>query len=115
MARVQVLALGCWERFMKMSFITTCALLLIGCASTQPKASLSAEQATKLAILLANAKAEAVYQRQPFHDGKTARFESGGWTWEELATGDIKAEVEIAADGSTNHVSLNLLSEIAVP
>ena len=135
-ARVQVWALGCLKCFMRMPFLVICAFLFIGCASSQPKDSLSAQQATRLAIQLANTKAEAAYQRQPFHDGETARFESGGWAcvagayqrqlfhddktcresgvwvWEELAPGDIEAEVEIAADGSTNRVSLNLLSDV---
>ena len=98
---------------MKMLSVIVFGIVLVGCASSQPRASLSAEQATRLAIQLANAKAEATYHRQPFHDGRTATFESGHWVWRELATGDLEAMVEIAADSSTNSVSLNLLSNIA--
>jgi len=98
---------------MKTLLVIASGVILVGCASSQPKASLSADQATKLAIQLANAKAEATYHRQPFHDGQTATFESGHWVWRELTTGDLEATVEIAADSLTNSVSLNLLSNIA--
>jgi len=98
---------------MKTLLVIVSGVILVGCASSQPRASLSAEQATTLAIQLANAKAEATYHRRPFHDGQTATFESGHWAWRELATGDLEATVEIAADSSTNSVGLNLLSNIA--
>jgi hypothetical protein len=75
--------------------------------------ALSANQAARLAIQLANAKAEATYQRQPFHDGQPATFVSGHWVWRELAPGDFEATVELSADGSTNSVAINILSNFA--
>jgi len=98
---------------MKTLLLIVFGVILVGCTSSQPRASLSAEQATSLAVQLANAKAGATYHREPFHDGQTATFESGHWVWRELTTGDLEATVEIAADSSTNSVSLNLLSNIA--
>jgi hypothetical protein len=59
---------------------------------------------------LANDKASAICHRQPFHDGGPAAFESGHWIWRELAPGDIEATVRLAADGSTNSVAINMLS-----
>jgi hypothetical protein len=97
---------------MKMASVIVVAVLLVGCERSQPRASLSAGQATRLAIELANARAEATYHRQPFQDGRPARFESGRWFWSALAPGDLEATVELAADGSTNHVTLDLLSNV---
>ena len=93
---------------MKMPSIVIFGLFLAGCASPQPRVALTVEQATKLAMQLANAKSEALWHIQPFRDGQPARFESEHWTWYKLA-GDIEAKVEIAADGSTNKVSVAAL------
>ena len=84
--------------------------MLIGCESSRQSASLTAEQAKTLAMRLANDKASAIYHRQLFHDGQPATFESDHWVWRELAPGDIEATVKLAADGSTNSVAINLLS-----
>jgi hypothetical protein len=97
---------------MKLSCVIVFGIFLVGCASSQPKTSLSAGQATRLAIQAANTKAEGVFQCQPFHDGQTARLESGHWVWRELVPGDYEAEVEIAADGSIINVDVNLLSDL---
>jgi hypothetical protein len=97
---------------MKTPFVIALGAVLVGCASSPPKTSLSAEQATTLAIQLANAKAQAMYHRQPFGDGQPAALESGHWVWRQLAPGDLEAEVELAADSSTNAVSLFILSDI---
>ena len=75
--------------------------------------ALSANQAARLAIQLANTKAQATYQRQPFHDGQPASFVAGHWVWRELAPGDFEATVELSADGSTNSVAINILSNFA--
>jgi hypothetical protein len=88
-------------------------LLLVGCTSTRPSASLTKEQAKAVAMRLANDKASTICHRQPFHDGQSATFVSGHWIWRELAPGDIEATVELAADGSTNSVAINILSEIS--
>ena len=74
-------------------------------------ASLTADEAKTLAIRLANEKASATWHRQPFHDGQPATFVSDRWVWYQLAPGDVEATVELAADGSTNSVAINILSE----
>ena len=105
-------ALGCIERFMKISAVIICAFLLVGCASSPQSASLTAEQAKTLAMRLANDKAATVYHCQPFRDGQPAHFVAGHWVWTDLqgfGRGDIQATVELAADGSTHTVDLKLL------
>lgn len=97
---------------MKMPCVIVLGAILVGCESPQPRALLSADQATRIAVQLANAKSQEMYHRQPFRRGQPARFESGCWLWRAFAAGDLEAAVELAADGSTNHVSLNLLSNI---
>jgi hypothetical protein len=99
---------------MKTSLIAVLGFMLIGCESSRQSVSLTAEQAKTVAMRLANDKASTIYHRQPFHDGQPAAFVSGRWVWRELAPGDIEATVELAADGSTNSVVINILSETAV-
>jgi hypothetical protein len=98
---------------MKTSLIAVLGFILIGCESSRQSGLLTAEQAKTLAVRLANDKASTIYHRQPFHDGVPATFESGRWVWRELAPGDIEATVKLAADGSTNNVALNILSNIS--
>ena len=95
---------------MKIASFIFVALLLAGCTSTQPSASLTAEQAKTLAMQLANAKASTIYHRQPFHDGQPASFVSGHWIWTAKGSGDVEAKVELSADGSTNSVAVYLLT-----
>jgi hypothetical protein len=105
-------SLGGFERFMKTSCIIILTLLLVGCASTRQKASLTAEQAKMVAIQLANDRASTLYHSQPFRGSQPARFEAGHWVWvgrQGYGHGDIEALVELAADGSTNSVYLKLL------
>lgn len=97
---------------MKTSGIIIFAFLLVGCASTHQSASLTAVQAQIVALRLANDKASTFYHRQPFHDGQPARFVADHWVWTDkqaFGRGDLEATVELAADGSTNNVDLNLL------
>ena len=94
---------------MKTSMIVVLGFMLIGCESSRQNASLTADQAKAVAISLANEKAAATYHSQPFHDGQPPSFVAGHWTWRQLGTGDIEATVELAADGSTNSVTLNQL------
>jgi hypothetical protein len=104
--------LAFYERFMKTPCIIIFTLLLVGCASTQKSASLNAEQAGIVAMRLANDKASTLYHCQPFRDGQSARLVAGRWIWIEqqgLGHGDIQATVEIAANGSTPDVKLQLL------
>jgi hypothetical protein len=102
---------------MKITGIILFALLLVGCISTHQTASLTADQAKAVAIRLANEKAATTYHSQPFHDGQPPSFAAGHWTWRQLGTGDIEATVELAADGSTNSVTLNQLvdKEVILP
>ena len=98
--------------FMKTSRIILFSLLLVGCTSTHQTALLTADQAKEVALNLANEKAGATYHIQAFHDGQPPSFVAGHWTWRQLGTGDIEATVELAADGSTNSVTLNQLVNI---
>ena len=95
---------------MKISPIIILAFLIVGCVSSRQDALLNAEQAGLVAIKLANDKAATIYHRQPFHGGQPAGFVAGHWIWRQLTTGDFEATVELAADGSTNSVVLNLLT-----
>ncbi|MGB7746912.1 MAG: hypothetical protein WBN75_06455 [Verrucomicrobiia bacterium] len=99
-----------YEHFMKTPCIIISVFLLIGCTAVHQNASLTADQAKTAAIQLANDKASTLYHCQPFRDGQPATFESDHWVWRELAPGDIEATVKLAADGSTNSVAINLLS-----
>jgi hypothetical protein len=96
---------------MKTSWISIFTLLLVGWASTRQSTLLNAEQAKSVAIHLANDKTAILYHRKPFQDGQPAQFVSGRWVWVGLqgfGRDDIQATVELAADGSTNNVDLQL-------
>jgi hypothetical protein len=96
---------------MKTSCSIIFAFLLAGCASTYQSASLDGNQAASVALRLANDKASRLYRHQPFADGQPAQFVAGHWLWVErqgFGRGDIQATVELAADGSTNNVDLQL-------
>jgi hypothetical protein len=97
---------------MKTFSIIVFALILVGCTRTHQSASLTAEQAKTVATRLASDKALTVYHCQPFRDGEPARFVVDHWVWighQGYGHGDIMATVELAADGSTNSVDLQLL------
>jgi hypothetical protein len=109
--------LACYERFMKIPCIIIFGLFLAGCANTHQSSSLTAEQAKTVAIRLANDKASSLYHRQPFRDGQSAQFVAGHWLWVEqqgFGRGDFQVTVELAADGSTNNVDLQLLDNQAI-
>ena len=98
---------------------TTCviilALLLAGCTSSPPKVALTADQATALAIELANARADSLYHVRPFQDGPLARFLDERWTWTDRRGAghqDVQVNVELAADGSTNCVDLKVFDSM---
>jgi len=91
------------------------ALLLAGCASSPPKAKLTAEQATSLAVQLANDKAVELYHVQPFCDVQPARFTDGRWVWTDrcgVGHQDVQVTVALAADGSTNAVDLKVFDSM---
>jgi len=96
---------------MKTSPILVLAFILAGCESSRQSASLTTEQATTIAMRLANDKASTLYQHQPFVAGQPAQFVAGHWLWvsrQGFGSGDIQAAVELAKDGSTNRVDLQL-------
>ena len=96
---------------MKRSIILLFAFTLAGCRSLPPAGSLTPVAASALSVQLANAKAEVLYSHQPFQGGQPAEFEAGHWAWSEkcgFGTGDIRAVVDLAADGSTNNVSIEM-------
>ena len=87
-------------------------LLLFGCTSTKPEASLTVEQATKIARQLANDKAAALYHWQPFLGSQPARLVANQWVWTEhqgFGYGDIQAEVKLAPDGTAKKVEIQIL------
>ena len=101
---------------MKTSLIVILAFVLVGCESSQRSASLTTEQATTIAMRLANDKASTLYQHQPFVAGQPAQFVAGHWLWvarQGFGHGDIQARVELAMDGSTNHVDLQIFDSQA--
>jgi hypothetical protein len=96
---------------MKTSLVVFLAFILVGCESSRQSASLTTEQATTTAMRLANDKASTLYQHQPFVAGQPAQFVAGHWLWvarQGFGHGDIQATVELAMDGSTNNVELQL-------
>jgi hypothetical protein len=91
------------------------ALLLAGCASTHHGTALTADQAKTLALQLANDKAFSLYHCRPFTGGEPAQLVAGHWVWstrQGLGHGDIEAQIEFAADGSTNQVDCKVLVNI---
>jgi len=87
------------------------SFLFVGCSTSRQGASLTAVQANTLAMRLANDEASTLYHCEPFQDGQPARFEAGHWTWtamEGVGHNDLEATVELAVDGSSNHVDLKV-------
>jgi hypothetical protein len=96
---------------MKISLILILGFILVGCESSRQSASLTTEQATTVAVRLANEKASMLYQHQPFVASQPAQFVAGHWLWiarQGFGGGDVQARVELGADGSTNSVDLQL-------
>ena len=97
--------------FMKTSLILVLAFIFVGCESSRQSASLTADQAKALVMRLANDKVATLYHSQPFVAGQPAQFVAGHWLWvarQGFGHGDIQATVELALDGSTNKVDLQL-------
>lgn len=75
-------------------------------------AALTLEQATALARRLANERAQARYQCQPFRGGPSARHEGECWTWSDrkgYGQGDIETKVFFDINGSAPKVEVYLL------
>jgi len=99
---------------MRTSFPLLVALLFAGCTSSQKNAPLTAVQAQTLAMGLANDKADTLFHRRPFQDGQPAQLDSGRWLWTDSRGAGLlyfRARVELAADGSTNSVDVELLDD----
>jgi hypothetical protein len=97
---------------MRPSCIIIFSFLLVGCAKSRHSASLTAVQAKTVATRLANDQASKLYHCEPFRDDHPARFEAGHWIWtarEGVGHNDMEATVELAVDGSTNRIEVNLL------
>jgi len=96
---------------MKTSLILVFAFIFVGCESSRQSASLTADQAKTLAMRLANDKVATLYHSRPFVAGQPAQIVAGHWLWgarQGFGRGDIQATVEVAMDGSTNHVDLQV-------
>ena len=95
---------------MKTLYLIPLALALLGCSSSTPRPStLTSDQAGVLAQQLANEKAQALFNCQPFHNGPPAQFVQGHWAWHDLrgkGSGDIEATVEFATDGGKPNVNV---------
>ncbi len=99
--------------FMKTSLILVLASVFVGCESSRQSASLTADQAKTLAMRLANDNVATLYHSRPFVAGQPAQFVAGHWLWvaqQGFGHGDIEATVELAANGSTNSVDIQVLS-----
>ena len=76
---------------------------------------MTSDEAGSLAEHLANEKAQALYNRQPFRNGPPARFVRDHWTWHHLqgqGLRDIEATVEFAADGAEPKVTVVRLESV---
>jgi hypothetical protein len=75
---------------------------------------LSAAQVETLALQLANERADTLFHRRPFQDSQPAQFAAGRWIWTDsrgLGLLDFRARVELAVDGSTNSVDVQLFDD----
>ncbi|MBI3852347.1 MAG: hypothetical protein HY298_18990 [Verrucomicrobia bacterium] len=100
---------------MKILVFLPLLILIMGCAATVPHkaASLSPERAKLLALRLANDKAQALYECQPFQDGPTPQLVDNRWVWTERrgrGKADLEAHVSFDLDGSAPNADVLLLS-----
>lgn len=90
--------------------------LLTGCSTTAPRtSSLTPDTAGSLAQRLANEKAQAAYDFQPFRKAEPAKFIGDHWTWHQIrgrGKGDMEAKIEFRADGSDPRVSVTRLESL---
>ncbi len=98
---------------MRLCFFIALAVALIGCSGGKPRGTaLNAQQANSLALRLANEKAQAVLNIEPFRPDPSAQVLQGRWVWNErrgLGFTDVEAIVSFAPDGSDPIVSVVLL------
>jgi hypothetical protein len=99
--------------FVKAPCLILLTLALVGCSAVRHQsATLTNEKASELARGLADAKAQALYDCQPFTDG-AARFDNRlRVCHDQSGRGlfDYEATVELAADGTARRVDVDLLS-----
>jgi biopolymer transport protein ExbD len=77
-----------------------------------PTSALTSAQAEAKAVELANEKAQALYNCQPFQKRRPAELVDGHWVWNDgrsYGEGDLEATVKFAADGTNPEVTINLL------
>jgi hypothetical protein len=97
---------------MKTILVASSLVVFAGCQSSTPSHSLTADTAESMCVQLANSKADSMIHRQPFRARQLARFEDGRWIWTDTSGAgslDFKAKVELAANGSTNNVDIQIL------
>jgi hypothetical protein len=102
---------------MKILSAIAITVFMLGCRRSPPSAALTAPQAQALAMQLANEKADALFHQWPFHDSRPAEFAEGRWTWtakQGWGTSDFHAKVELASDGSTNSVDVQLFNDVLI-
>ena len=103
---------------MKASWIVIAALLPAGCESSHKLPPLDAAHAQALALRLANDQADTLFHQRPFQDGKPPELTAGRWVWtghRGMHLVEFEATVELAADGSTNSVKVQLLDDALAP
>src|ERR1039457_2039422 len=94
-------------------YLIPLALALLGCSNSTPRpTTLTSDKAGVLAQQLANEKAQALFNCQPFHNGPPGEFVQGHWAWHDLrgkGSGDFEAPVEFATDGGKSNVNVTRL------
>jgi biopolymer transport protein ExbD len=83
-----------------------------------PTSALTGAQAEAKAVELANEKAQALYNCQPFQKGRPAELVDGYWVWTDgrpYGAADLEATVKFAADGTNPEVTVNLLDSRVKP
>jgi hypothetical protein len=96
---------------MKISLILIPTIICTGCV-TSHRQTLTSQQATTIALQLANQKASETYQCMPFHDGQPAHLADGHWIWtghSGYGKEDLEATVLLAVNGTMPNVELQLL------
>jgi beta-lactamase regulating signal transducer with metallopeptidase domain/biopolymer transport protein ExbD len=76
-----------------------------------PTSALTGAQAEAKAVELANEKAQALYNCQPFQKGRPAELVDGHWVWNDgrpYGAADLEATVKFAADGTNPELTVTL-------
>jgi hypothetical protein len=103
---------------MRAPYVIIFVLLLFGCKSSERNAQLTATQAQELALRLANDKADGLFHHRPFQNDQPASFVEGRWIWTDshgVGLTDLRATVELAANGSTNSVDVKIFDDALRP